>query len=223
LTTEPLERRRLLASPEADLTFGEGGLGKIDESGEFHVVRQLPDGRILAAGGTHSDGAIVARFNADGSPDTTFDGDGTLKVPAASSMSDGAVGADGKIVLILSFDLDDPLRVFRFNADGSIDATFGVNAVVAVANRAIGRAVAVQADGKIIVGYDDIDVDELLIVRLNTDGSTDSTFRGGTAAPQPLPRALRDLDLAVAPNGKVYLVGRHRSGGRGRRRRCPRH
>ena len=207
LTTEPLERRRLLASPEVDLTFGEGGLAKIDESGDFHVVRQLPDGRILAAGGTHFEGALVARFNADGSPDTTFDGDGTLKVPAASSMSDGAVGPDGKIVLIQSFDLDDPVRVFRFNADGSIDTTFGVNGVVAVTDRAIGRAVAVQADGKIIVGYDDVDINELLIVRLNTDGSIDSTFRGGTASPQPLPRELRDLDLDVAPNGKIYLVG----------------
>src|SRR5687768_43217 len=207
LITESLERRRLLASPEVDLTFGEGGLATIDESGELHVVRQLPDGRIVAAGGTHSDGALVARFNADGSPDTTFDGDGTLQVPAASSMRDGAVGPDGKIVLIQSFDLDDPVRVFRFNADGSIDTTFGVNGVVAVTNRAIGRAVAVQADGKIIVGYDDLDIDELLIVRLNADGSIDSTFRGGTASPQPLPRELHDLDLAVAPNGKIYLVG----------------
>ena len=47
----------------------------------------------------------------------------------------------------------------------------------------------------------------MLIVRLNTEGSIDKTFRGGSASPQPLPCALRDFDLGIAPNGKIYLVG----------------
>ena len=85
---------------------------------------------------TRSDFAIV-RFNADGSLDTAFDGDGkvfTMIPPTAerASIDDLDVQTDGKIlaagsVSIIDTPGDDPDFIFaiaRYNADGSLDTTF---------------------------------------------------------------------------------------------------
>jgi hypothetical protein len=93
--TERLELRLLLASLELDLTFGRGGYAPLPESGELHALQQLPDGKIIAAGDMSS-GPVVARFNADGSRDTTFDGDGVLVIESPGSVDDAAFGFDGK-------------------------------------------------------------------------------------------------------------------------------
>ena len=122
---EQLEPRRLLASMEVDLTFGEGGIAGFNETpviANFYVVRQLPDGRIIGAGFQGS-GPTVARFNANGSLDTTFgDGDGQIETSRNSGNTsvfgvDGAAGADGKIVLLHKrVGAVEEAHVGRFNA-----------------------------------------------------------------------------------------------------------
>src|SRR5215471_15933546 len=118
---QSLEPRRLLSSPELDLSFGEGGIATVpDFSGHFFVVNQLPSGKIVAAGG--SDDPVVARFNSDGSLDTTFDGDGVLALPQNDGVlgtSAGAVGPDGKIYLLHFPTENTDVHIFRFNADGT--------------------------------------------------------------------------------------------------------
>ena len=82
---EPLERRLLMAI-DVDPSFGDAGIARIDTGvNGLHatvMVRQLTDGQILtvtgvgfaqAQGGTDVN-AAVARFTADGLPDTTFGG-----------------------------------------------------------------------------------------------------------------------------------------------------
>ena len=57
---ESLEERRLLASPEADLTFGEGGVARVTNSwGDLNIIKELPDGKILVAGSANSFTAIA--------------------------------------------------------------------------------------------------------------------------------------------------------------------
>src|SRR5688572_28800661 len=89
-TIEKLETRRLLAGPEVDLTFGQGGVARAGSfPGEPFVVNELPGGRIVVVGQARANPHIeefvqdplVARFNVDGTPDTTFDGDGALILP----------------------------------------------------------------------------------------------------------------------------------------------
>jgi len=83
LNIEHLEARRLLISPEIDLTFGEGGVARAGNFwGDALLIDPLPGGKVvLVSKGNPLDGPLVARFNADGSPDTTFDGDGLFYLP----------------------------------------------------------------------------------------------------------------------------------------------
>src|SRR5215469_16969481 len=83
--TELLEGRRLLAAGAVDPTFGTAGLATA--AFQSPVVAQTsaiePDGKLLVAGGVqiHAgsvDVMAVARFNTDGSLDTTFGNGGTV-------------------------------------------------------------------------------------------------------------------------------------------------
>ena len=71
---EPLEGRRLFSSPTLDLTFGNGGSVNLPPAGiygEFFVVHQLSNGKILAVGRSSHGGndPVAVRLNADGTPD----------------------------------------------------------------------------------------------------------------------------------------------------------
>ena len=213
MTSERLEPRRLLASMDVDLKFGQGGIAGFNETpviANLYVVRQLSDGRIIGAGFQGS-GPTVARFHANGSLDTTFgDGDGQIEISRNTSDTSvfgvgGAAGLDGKIVLLHKrVRAVEEAHVDRFNADGSIDTSFGANGLVIIPE-ADARAIAVQADGKILVLYVDgtMDDDVPRLIRLNVNGSIDTTFRNGVAATGPL----GNLDLTVAPSGRIYFVG----------------
>src|SRR5688572_6657604 len=80
---EHLERRLLLALPELDFSFGAGGISSLPFSGDTRAVRQLPDGKIIAVGSDNAGNVLVARYDADGTLDTTFDGDGVLRRSAS--------------------------------------------------------------------------------------------------------------------------------------------
>ncbi len=84
-------------------------------------------------------------------------------------------------------------------ADGKVDATF----VPPEFDNAI-RALAVQSDGKVVVGGDFVRVNGVLrnrLVRLNSDGSLDPTFNPGTAANSTV------LALVIQPDGRVLVGG----------------
>ena len=90
------------------------------------------DGKIVVAGdvdnGSNDDFA-VARYNADGSLDTTFDGDGKVTTAIGTAEIDAyavAIQADGKIVVAGDAynGSDNDFAVVRYNADGSLDTTF---------------------------------------------------------------------------------------------------
>jgi uncharacterized delta-60 repeat protein len=225
-TLESLEHRRLLAAPAIDLTFGRGGLANVTNIwGDAFVVHQLGNGKIVMAGGgqfleggngSFSDDPYVARFNADGSLDTSFDSDGILTLPQSDgvvSVADGALAPDGKIYLLNnSFQDASPdqneVRIFRFNADGTIDSSFGVNGIVKLAGATLNaRKISVQGDGKLLITY----VGQagpnqtLLISRLNTDGTVDNSYRGGFPSSQDT--GLHGVDYSlIGPDGKVYLA-----------------
>lgn len=117
-----------------------------------------PDGKILAAGGSSlSDGSVVAlaRYNTDGSLDTSFDGDGKVTSTERQSALALALQADGKIV-VAGDSLDSSLNLFitvaRYKSDGSSDTTFGSGGIVktAIGIQAAANTIALQADGRIV-------------------------------------------------------------------------
>jgi uncharacterized delta-60 repeat protein len=98
--------------------------------GISRCVDVLPDGKIVVTGWTDSSqtGFAVARYNADGSVDTTFNGNGQVvtHLPYRFVSFDAAVEPDGKTVVVGQY-LNDLFMAMRYNADGSLDTSFGGN------------------------------------------------------------------------------------------------
>src|SRR4029077_1889836 len=111
-----------------------------------------PDGRILVGGDFHTLGGQsrtgIGRLNEDGSIDFTFNDPGL-----DNSVYAIALQSNGKILIGGTFTKANNgattrNRVARLNADGSVDTSFDPGAG---ANAAV-RAVALQPDGKVLVG-----------------------------------------------------------------------
>ena len=143
-----------------DATFDTDGklttdIGNSDNSAKSVAIQQ--DGKIVAVGtsyGIENKFALV-RYNVDGSLDTTFDSDG--KVTTIGGVANSVViQADGKIVVAGVFNsiLNDDFAILRYNSDGSLDTTFGVNgkSIITIQDRNDeARGVAIQSDGKIVL------------------------------------------------------------------------
>jgi len=136
--------------------FGSGN----DES---YAVAMQSDGKIVVAGysfnGTNQDFAVM-RFNADGTPDTSFDGDGAVTTPIAGGNDQAiavAIQSDGKIVVAGFADVgggDNDFALVRYNTDGSLDLPFGSGGKVTtpiLGTDDQARAVAIQDDGMIVL------------------------------------------------------------------------
>lgn len=107
---------------------------------------------------------------------------------------------DGKFIAAGSFTMANRVEessVARFNADGTLDPSFQSNVPFAV------TAMAIQPDGKVIIGgsYTDTDTDELHILRLHADGSQDFAFQAGT-----IPAGTIN-DIEVEFNGTLLVGG----------------
>src|SRR6185436_6027017 len=189
--------KTISAAPgDLDPTFGNGGK-RTDWAGYANGVAIQPDGKIVVVG--KADGCCrsgidfrVARYNPDGSPDTTFGG-GTGRVTTDfNGYHDDSVNVvlqpDGKIIVAgwtvqqsgLASDVS--LAVARYNPDGSLDTTFGGGSgkvLTPLGYFGLGQTdVALQPDGRILVAlaqYDLNDNDYGLLVRLNADGSPDTS------------------------------------------------
>jgi uncharacterized delta-60 repeat protein len=197
-----------------DTSFNVGGAGVGGDS-VFGVVVQ-PDGKIIV-GGTftiyNGDAATpdhLLRLNANGTRDTTFNPGGAGFNGSVASV---ALQPDGKIIVGGNFNsynnTSTPIAVVRLNADGTRDTTFnpgGTGATGALGLQLV-DALLVQPDGKILVGGnflfyngDDAAPDNLL--RLNADGSRDTTFNPGGAGTNN-----GVLSLALQPDGKIIVGG----------------
>ncbi len=170
---EPLDAKFALARYNSDGTldasFGGGGKVMTDFTpwgDEAKGVAIQADGKIVAAGvaadaaGVAADSAhpskfALARYNSDGTLDASFGGGG--KVMTYVSAWDAAYGvaiqADGKIVAAGSSRSQSRFALARYDSNGTLDASFGVNGKVETdftprADGALG--VAIQADGRIV-------------------------------------------------------------------------
>ena len=122
-----------------------------------------------------------------------------------------ALQADGKIVVAgscLNGPSDAQFAVVRYEADGTLDATFGTGGIVIVGGPTDenGRGVAVQADGKLVVvgrqwtGTQNI----FVLARFETDGTLDATFGTGGWVTGPGTEA---EEVLIQPDGKLVVVG----------------
>ena len=168
--------------------------------------------------GTDSDVAL-ARFNDAGALLAGFDGDGKVLTDLDD---EGALAAvmqpDGKVVAagFAGSAADHDIALFRYNADGTLDTSFGGGD--GIATTAVGggndeaRAIARQADGKLVVAgtTDNGSNDDIAVARYNTDGTLDTSFGGGDGV------SITDIGagasdqgngIAVQPDGRIVVVG----------------
>ena len=206
-----------------DTTFDSDGKVTTDFGG-YEIGEGLalqPDGKIIVAGATdhrdyydesHYDFAL-ARYNSDGSLDSTFDMDGkvTLDLGGHEEISSIALQSDGKIVAAgwIEKDLAYSFVLLRYETNGSLDTTFDGDGKV-ITNIISGSRVATQSDGKIIVSGrsgDGVNYG-FSLVRFNSNGSLDTTFDGdGKVITYFENNNASAGGIAIQPDGKIVVTG----------------
>jgi len=145
--------------------------------------------------------------------DPTFGSSGTrvIDLGGAEGGFGLAVQPDGKVVLV---GVQQPLPgenakaiVVRLSPEGSLDPTFGNGGVVVVPS-ASGFAVALQPDGKIVVGGTSSSGPGLAVMRLLPDGRMDTSFGAGGRATANVGGYGTAFALAIQSDGKIVAVGR---------------
>ena len=209
---------------DLDPSFGNGGkvVTSIDgnsAAGASDIAIQS-DGKIIAVGFAYDGinvGFGLARYNTDGSPDTTFGLGGRVITHVGgdgySVASTVAIQSDGKIVAAGSnrtYDGDnDNFLVARYNTDGSLDTSFGAGGkVVTLFYAGYASGMAIQSDGKIVVaGSGIIGARNFLIVRYNTDGSLDNSFGTGGKVTTPIGGGGDIKAIAIHADGRIVAAG----------------
>ena len=192
-----------------DSTFGGVGFvqthaGDVTRLTVVNDATLQPDGKVVVAGQSYTNSTapsdfLVARFNTDGSLDTSF-GDvdpfnGVLRrgysITAITTEADAvnalALQPDGKIITVGTAGAVDTVVVVRYNSDGTLDVGFGSGGkamlkfgrVAGVPN----RDVALQSDGKIVIAGTSVAGGSVTggfsVARLLPNGSLDCAFGSG--------------------------------------------
>lgn len=158
-------------------------------------------------------------FAQPGSLDATFNGNGKILTSISTGTDeaqDVAIQADGKIVVAgyssngTNFDY----VVVRYNTDGTLDNTFGASGklVLNISNYDMAYAVAINTDGKIYVAgitgaTSFYGGGNFGVVRLNPNGTTDTTFGTNGVATVTFPGTDYFTNMKLQSDGKILLCG----------------
>ena len=198
-----------------DITFGTLGLVTTDFGGSvdraFAMALQ-PDGKLVVAGDSDANFAL-ARYNSDGSLDASFGAGGKVITSFGGTDQASAVilQPDGKIVVAGQTDtgISIDFALARYMPDGSLDGAFGSGGRVTTnftgTTDDLGSAVALQSDGKIVVGGSSND--NFALARYTPGGILDTTF--GTAGTVTTNLGGTDLlhAMTLQPDGAIVAVG----------------
>jgi uncharacterized delta-60 repeat protein len=185
---------RLNSNGSLDTSFNTGS----DANAGVYATAVQADGKIIIGGYFEIYGGTsighIARLNSDATLDTSFNpGSGPGGFGANTIVRSIRVQTDGKVVIggdFSNFNGTARNSVARLNSNGSLDTSFtpGTSAFSSV------RAIAVQADGKVLVGGD---INRGLI-RLNSNGSLETSFNSYV---NPL------RSIVIQPDGKIVIAG----------------
>ena len=237
-TVEDFALARYHSNGTLDSSFGSGGKVATDffnGSDELTALAIQPDGKIVAAGGTYGGTSFqlstgndiaVARYNGDGSLDSTFGTAGKVATDFSRGYDVGsgvAIQSDGKIVVsgtqyITSTSAD--FLLVRYEANGTLDQTFGSSGRVMTdfsEGSDIALDVAVQADGRIIVvgsAFITTTKSDFALARYNLNGSLDTGFGvNGLVTTDFTGDHERAYAVALQSDGKILVAGQSFSGG----------
>ncbi len=202
------------APGDLDTSFG-GGTGIVStsfvgsSSAITQAVLQQTDGKLVVPGyvfgGTAA--SALARYNLDGSLDTTFDGDGKCTRQPAVGARSAIQQADGKFVVTS----DGSLGYFllrRFLADCALDFTVSTQVGYSTS---IPYSVIQQADGKLVVaGFRSVSArndDDAVLVRYNRFGSLDTTFDSDGKLTTRVGFSSKFFSVIQQADGKLVAAG----------------
>jgi uncharacterized delta-60 repeat protein len=215
-----------------DPSFGIGGKVTTDLGADDEIIGLTiqPDGKIVGVGETFNGATgkskfAVVRYNSDGSLDPSFGAGGAVTTDFAgrNAIAEAvAIQPDGKIVVgghaqIGTDESTSDFALARYNRDGSIDQTFGVQGEVLTdfggKFDSVSAGVVVQSDGKIVAGGDANDdfvalQSDFALVRYTTNGNLDPTFgTGGKVASDIENHDSGASGLVLQPDGRIVLGG----------------
>lgn len=223
-----------------DTTFGTGGKLLTDifstRADVITSLALLPDGKFIAAGFSGAPQTpiirsdfVVARYNSNGSIDTTFGTSGMVVTDFANDSdvaSSLAIQPDGKLIVggfaYNTASRSDDFALARYNANGSLDSAFGSggkvlidlsNSVTNDPGDDLMTSMALQPDGKILcAGSGELNrqttASDFMIARFNPSGSLDATFGTGGKVTTDFNKAVDEgFSLALLPDGKFVVVG----------------
>jgi uncharacterized delta-60 repeat protein len=187
-------------TPLYDFTSFSVGYGFNNTVSEIQLQ---PDGKIIVGGSFTSysgvSGNRIIRLNTDGSVDTSF----VIGAGINNSVLTIQLQPDGKILvggIFSSYSGVTRNRIIRLNTDGSVDTSF----VIGTGFNGDVRTIELQPDGKILVGGDFTSysgVSRNRIIRLNTDGSVDTSFVIGAGINNSV------LTIELQSDGKILAGG----------------
>lgn len=214
---------RYLSNGSLDTSFDSDGYVLTDimagDDRAYSVAIQ-DDGKIVVAGRAYN-GAdydfVVARYNSNGSLDTTFASNGYVTTDISGNddkVFSVTIQDNGKIVVAGRTDngSDFDVAVARYLSNGSLDTDFDSDGYVQTDIAGLnneGHSVAIQNDGKILVagfGYNGSSSDFSLI-RYNSDGSLDTNFTSDGYLLTDIDLHDQGWGLVIQGDGKYVLVG----------------
>jgi len=217
------------AGGSLDPSFGTGGIVTTDFFGhaaEPQAVVVQPDGKIVVAGNgvaSNQNGYdfAVARYNNDGSLDSSFGAGGKVTTDFFQH-SDGAASMalqpDGKVVVVGSALMTFTklvAAVARYNTDGSLDTGFGAGGKATIdfgGDFNAATAVVLQSDGKIVIAGVLRNAQNtfwsFIVARLTSSGAPDAGFGNGGMTTGPSIKTFNAaIGLATQPDGKIIVSG----------------
>jgi uncharacterized delta-60 repeat protein len=199
-----------------DNSFGINGKVTTDFLGNGDVANSLAiqtDGKIIVAGFSLDSNNVskfsLARYNINGTLDNSFGSSGKI-IESFGNDNCGSnsliIQSDNKIVLAGYFSGD--FAISRFNMDGSIDNLFGTNGKIITdfyGNEDIGRCVAIQPDGRIIVTGNSST--NIALIRYNIDGTLDNSFGISGKIITNINNNEVANSIALQTDGKIIITG----------------
>ena len=226
-----------LARYKSDGSLDEsfGNLGKvITDYPELMIMSSMAlqsDGKIVVAGNLFNTGFtishfVMVRYDTNGLLDTTFGNDGRVitnlsdkldKITSLIIQNDGKIIASGTTSDDLNYS---DFSIVRYNADGTLDISFGNNGITVTSIRTwdFGYAIALQDDNKIVVSgstsneFNPVfgpDYD-FLVLKYDKYGVLDATFgNGGSVLIGTTEANEKALSVNILSNGKIVIAGEH--------------
>jgi len=211
----------LIAGYSAEGAIGSGGISTMASGANGRQSRGIAfDGEKIVWMGMSGSNLVIERYLVDGSPDTAFNGTGSLSVHFGGGNTQGyalKLQSDGRIVVAGRLTGTSPVTfISRFNPNGTPDNTFGTGGVAFPSMLGFKNpytyGLAVQRNGKLLLASTAANRTGFALLRLHSNGSLDSTFgQGGVSNDVEFSGVPLGSDsvrsVALADDGGIYVSG----------------